>query len=92
MRSRAITWSTGVALICGLERDEDAAVVDRGVAAAGADRRADRGDGRIPHDGVEQRLLALGHGLEGDILRRLGQADDQCRCPAAGKKPLGITT
>ena len=33
--------------------------------------------GGIPHDGIEQGLLALGHGLEGDILCRLRLGDDQ---------------
>ena len=46
-------------------------------AAAGTHGRTDRCDGRIPHDGVEQGLLALLHRLEGNILRRLRLADDQ---------------
>ena len=66
-----------VALLVGLERNVDAAVVDRGVAAAGADRRADGCDGRVLHDGIEQRLLALGHRGIGNILCGFGQADDQ---------------
>ena len=66
-----------VALVLRLERNEYAAVIDRGIAAACADRRADRGDGRIPHHRVEQSLLAFRHGLEGNILCRLRQADDQ---------------
>ena len=66
-----------VALIMGLQRDEDAAIVDRGGAAAGADRRPDRSDRRILQHRVDHGLLALGHGRIGDVLRRLGQADDQ---------------
>jgi hypothetical protein len=58
-----------VTLVCGLEGNVDAAVVDRVDAAAGTDGRPDRGNGGIPHEGIEQSLLALLHGLEGNILR-----------------------
>jgi hypothetical protein len=76
------------ALILGLERNVNAAVIDRGVAAAGTDRRPDRGDRRIFHEGVEQSLLALRHSLEGDVLRGLRQADDQSGV-LLGKETLG---
>ena len=76
----------------GLERNVHAAIVDRAVAAAGPDSRADRADGRIPHDGVEQGLLALGHRLERNILRRLRQADDQSGVLLRERSPLGMTT
>ncbi len=66
-----------VALVAGLERDEDAAVVDRGGAAASADCRTDRSDRRILPHRVDQGLLALGHGRIRDVLRGLGQAEDQ---------------
>ena len=66
-----------IALLVGLERNVDASVVDRGVAAAGADCRADGCDGRIPHDGIEQGLLAFGQRRIGNILCGFGQADDQ---------------
>ena len=77
-----------LALVGGLELNEDAAIVERVAAAAGTDRRADCRDGRIPHDGVEQGLLALLHRLEGNILRRLGLADDQSGI-LLGKEALG---
>ena len=44
--------------------------------------------GGILHDGIEQGLLALGHGLVGDILRRLGLGDDQSGI-LLGKEALG---
>src|SRR6185312_3671253 len=77
-----------VTLIPGFERDEDATVVDRGGAAAGADRRTDRCDRWILQHRVDHGLLTLGHGRIGDVLRGLGQAEYQ---PGVllGKKALG---
>ena len=94
VRSRRITLSARVALVCGLERDEYAAVVERVVSRpARPDRRTHCGDGRVlQHDGILQRLLALGHCGEGNVLRRLGDGRGSSRCPAAGKKPLGMIT
>ena len=57
-------------------------------AAASTDGRADCRHGRISHNGVEQGLLALLHRLEGNILRRLGLADDQSGI-LLGKEALG---
>ena len=61
----------GVALVVRLERDEHAAIVDRGGAAAGPDCRADRRDRGILQHCVDHGHLALGHGRVGDVLRRL---------------------
>jgi len=67
----------GVTLAFGFELDEHTAGVGRVVAAAGADAGADRGDRGILQHGVDQRLLPLGHGLIGNVLRGLGKAEDQ---------------
>src|SRR5208282_6517689 len=66
-----------VTFAMGLELNEDAAVIEGVEATAGTDRRSYCGNRRILHYGIEQRLLAFLHGLEGNILRRLGLADDQ---------------
>ena len=76
------------ALILGLSCDEHAAVVERETPPPAPTAASDRCHGRVPHYGIEQGLLALGHGLEGDILRRLGQADDQSGV-LLGKEALG---
>ena len=75
-------------MIVGFELDIDAAVVERVDAAAGAHRRSDRLDGRVSHYCIEQGLLALGHGLERDILRRFRLTDNQSGI-LLGKEALG---
>src|SRR5882762_9532346 len=77
-----------VTLVCGLELNVDAAVVHRVAAAAGSHRGSDCVDGWIPHDGILHSLLAFQHGLEGNILRRLGLADNQSGV-LLGKETLG---
>ena len=76
------------ALVVWLERDVHATVVDGRGAAARPDCGADRRDRGILQQRVDQRLLALGHGRVGDILGRLGQAENQ---PGVllGKEALG---
>ena len=69
----------GAALALRLEGDEHAAVVQRRGGAAGADLRADRRHGRILQHGADDRLHALGHRREGDVLRGLGDAQDHSR-------------
>ena len=75
-----------VALVARLQRDEEAPVVLR-LGAAGADRHADRGDGGIPAHHLAEGALAADHLGEGDVLGRLGGADDEARYPAAERSP-----
>ena len=77
-----------VTLLLGLERDEHATGVERGIAAAGANTRSDRGDSGILQHGIDDRLLALGHRLKRYVLRGLGEADDQSGV-LLGKEALG---
>ena len=77
-----------VTLVMGLELNENTAVIERVESAARTHRRADRLDGRIPHQGIEQSLLTFLHGLEGNVLRRLGLTDDQSGV-LLGKEALG---
>ena len=63
-------------LACGLELNEDPAVVEGVEATAGTNRRPHCVDGRITHDGILQHLLAFLHRCEGNILRRLRLAED----------------
>ena len=59
-----------------LEVDLDAAAVERGVGAVDADERREALDRRVLQDHLRQLLLPLGHGVEGDRLRRFGDAQD----------------
>src|SRR5271169_1581955 len=68
-----------LALAMGLELNEYTAVVERVEATTGTHRRTYGVDGRIPHDDVEQSLLAFGHRRERNVLRRLRLAKDQSR-------------
>ncbi len=77
-----------VTLICGLELNIGAAVVERVDTAPGTHGRSDGVDGRILHDGILESLLAFQHGLVGYILRRLGLRDDQSGV-LLGKESLG---
>ena len=66
-----------VALALGLQRDEEAAVVERRRGAAGADRHGVGGDCRILADDLAERLLAAHHLGEGDVLPGLRNAGDE---------------
>jgi hypothetical protein len=72
-----------------LEIDQEAAAVERDVAAVHADEGGEARDIRILEDRRAQRLLAIGHRRVGNGLRGLRDALDQ---PGVlrGKKPLGI--
>ena len=59
-----------------LEVDGDAAAVERGVDAIGADERGEAFDGRVLKDDLGQCLLALGHVGERDGLVGLADALD----------------
>ncbi|CUI60289.1 Uncharacterised protein [Achromobacter xylosoxidans] len=58
----------------GLEVDQQAAGIQRGVHAVDADEGRQAGDVGILQQALRQRLLALRHGLERGALRRLGHA------------------
>src|SRR6202008_1147964 len=62
-----------------LERDLDATAVQGRVGAVDTDERRDAGYGRVFQDLAPERLLALGHRVERDVLRRLGDAEDHAR-------------
>ena len=64
----------------------------RGVGAVDADERGQARDVRVLQNDLGQLLLALGHGGEGDGLRRLGDARGSTPVSCTGKKPLGTTT
>ncbi len=66
-----------VALIERLETDEQASVVDRGVKAGCADRRAEAGDGRIGHHDIHGHQLHPLHRLKRDVGRGLRAAENQ---------------
>ncbi len=68
--------AAGRTLIERLEVDGDAAAVERGIDAVGADEGGKTFDGGVAQDDVGELLLFLRHGVEGDILRRLGDALD----------------
>ena len=88
VRSRAITLSIGSRWFAGLSCNEYPAVVERVEAAARTHRRTHCVDGGIAHDGILQSLLAFLHRREGNILRRLGLAEDQSGV-LLGKEALG---
>src|SRR6266571_4036539 len=69
----------GAALGPGLQVDEHAAVVERGVDAVHADERGDAFHGGVLQDRLGQGALALGHRGERDRLRRLGDSLDDAR-------------
>ena len=71
-----ISSALDLALRLWLEDDEDAPLIERCRRAARADIAGHRCDRGILEQDVDQRLLALGHRGEGDILRGLGDADD----------------
>ena len=65
--SRRIT-SVAVMPRCveGLQIDLDAAAVERGIGAVRADERGDAVHRRIGQQNLDQLLLLLGHGVEGN--------------------------
>src|SRR6185437_6504876 len=64
------------ALLHRLEIDLDAAVVERGVGAVHADEAGNVLDRGVFQDDLGQRLLALGHAGERNVLRAFGDAED----------------
>ena len=75
-----MTWPAEASRsLLGLQRDEQAAVVDRRDGAAGADRHGDGRDRRILADDLAQRLLPAHHLGERHVLRRFRCAGDEAR-------------
>ena len=75
-------------LVERLQLDEHAGGVLGRVAAGRADEADHAGDGGILLDDVGQPVLELGHGVEGNVLARLGLAEDEAGV-LLGEEALG---
>ena len=88
-QSRHDALDVVAALVLGLEVDQHAAVVERGVGAVDADERGQAHHVRIASDRGRECLLALDHGVEGHGRRCLGHALQQAGVLHAGRSPSG---
>ena len=77
-----------VALVLGLEVDQETAAVERVVGAVHADEAGDAGHRRVGQDLVGQGPLAAGHGVEGDGGAGFGDGLDEA-CVLQGEEALG---
>src|SRR5207237_318537 len=71
-----------------LEIDLHAAGVERGVRSVNADERGEGVDRGVFQNDVGESTLAPSHGVKGDALRTLGNAEDDARV-MDGEKALG---